>query len=384
MERTILHINVVNFFVAVARVLDPSIASYPVGVRASGSRRVLMDVSSEGREAGVVRGMTVEVARRKCPDLRVVDPVPSEYRRAEKFLFEQASSLSPLAELAGPGHLFIDLSGTKRLLGPAVDVADSVRKRIKQQCSLDCTAGLAANRLVSKIATRVIKPTGLCTVLSGCEEDFMSPLPVSFLPGLEQRYLEQLFQFNLRLIKDLNRIPASTLATVLGPSAYEISRQSRGIDDTPVREILKPAPSVAQRITLGEQTNDQTQIAAALFGMVSDAGSKIRRMGLAAGMIRLGLTYADGSQVSRSLKLSRPLRGDLSLYEQCVMLLNKIFTRRVRITELTADFLELTFPYGQMDLFSDNQREEKLMDALDSIRDTFGEKAIKYWGRSVA
>ena len=60
------------------------------------------------------------------------------------------------------------------------------------------------------------------------------------------------------------------------------------------------------------------------------------------------------------------------------------FTRRVRITELTADFLELTFPYGQMDLFSDNQREEKLMDALDCIRDTFGEKAIKYWGRSVA
>ena len=67
-----------------------------------------------------------------------------------------------------------------------------LRKRIKQQCSFDCTAGLATNRLVSKIATRVIKPTGLCTVLSGCEEDFMSPLPVSFLPGLEQRYLEQL------------------------------------------------------------------------------------------------------------------------------------------------------------------------------------------------
>ena len=88
---------------------------------------------------------------------------------------------------------------------------------------------------------------------------------------------------------------------------------------------------MAERITLGEQTNDQTQIAAALFGMVSDAGAKIRKMGLAAGKIRLGLTYADGSQVSRSFKLSRPLRGDLSLYEQCSMLLDKIFTRRVRI-----------------------------------------------------
>ncbi|HEX3020113.1 MAG TPA: hypothetical protein VHP36_07410 [Chitinispirillaceae bacterium] len=384
MERTILHINVVNFFVAVARVLDSSIVSYPVGVRASGSRRVLMDISAEAREAGVMRGMTLEAARRKCPDLRVVDPVPSEYHRAEKFLFEQATQLSPLAEPAGPGHLFIDLTGTKRLLGPAVDVADSMRKRIKLDCRFDCTVGLAASRLVSKIATRVIKPVGLCTVMAGCEEDFMAPLPVSFLPGLEQRYIEQLLQFNLRLIKDLNRIPASTLATVLGPSAYEISRQSHGIDDTPVREFLKPAPSVGERLTLGEQTNDESQIAAELFGMVSRAGIRIRKMGLAAAKIRLGLTYADGSQVCRSVKLCRPLRGDLSLYEQCALLLGKIFTRRVRITELDVEFLELTFPYGQMDLFEDNMREEKLMGAMDCIRDAFGEKAIKYWGRSVA
>lgn len=212
----------------------------------------------------------------------------------------------------------------------------------------------------------------------------MAPLPVSFLPGLEQRFLEQLVQFNLRLIRDLNQIPASTLATVLGPSAYEISRQSHGIDDTPVREILTPAPSVCEKQTLGEQTNDESEIAAELFGMVSRAGAKIRKMGLAANKIKLEIIYADGTQASRSLKLSPPLRGDLSLFEQCVSLLHKIFTRRVRITELTAEFLELTFPYGQMDLFADNAREEKLMGAIDSIRDAFGEKAIKYWGRSVA
>ena len=160
-ERTILHINVVNFYVAVARALEPKIIGYPVGVRAAGSRRVLIDVSSEARDAGVYRGMLLEAAMRRCPDLRVVDPLPAVYNRVEKVLLDQASHLSPLAEVAGPGHLFIDLTGTQRLLGPSVDVADTMRKEIKQSCRFDCAVGVASNRLVSKVATRVIKPIGL-------------------------------------------------------------------------------------------------------------------------------------------------------------------------------------------------------------------------------
>lgn len=381
MDRTILHINVINFHVSVARVLEPKLLGYPLAVRAAGSRRVLMDVSHEAFEAGVYRGMIVESAKRLCPDLIIVDPAPSAYQKAEKVLIRQASNISPIAETAGPGHLFVDLTGTRRLLGPAVDVADTMRKYIRNECRFDCAVGLGANRLVSKIATRVIKPSGLCTVLEGCEEEFMSPLPVQYLPGLEYRIMEQLLQFNLRMIRDLNRIPIKSLASALGPSAYEISKNAHGIDDTPVRGFEEPAPSVVETILLGEQTNDECEIAGALFHIASRAGARVRKMGLAAGKIKLNITYADGSQASRNIRLSSPVRGDISLYEQCSQMLRKIFTRRVRLTELTIECLELTFPYGQVDLFIDNEREEHLMTAIDSIRGSFGDKAIKFWGR---
>ncbi|NLD99413.1 MAG: hypothetical protein GX640_06015 [Fibrobacter sp.] len=381
MERTILHINVVNFYVAVARALEPKISGFPLAVRAAGSHRVLIDVSSEARAAGVCRGMSAESAKRQCPDLLILDPQPKEYARAQNYLLEQATHLSPLAEVAGPGHLFIDLTGTRRLLGPSVDVADSLQKEIKLQCRFDTALGVASNRLVSKVATRVIKPVGLCTIMTGCEEEFLAPLPVSFLPGIEPKILEHLTQFNLRLIKDLNKIPASTLATALGPSAYEISRHSRGIDDTPVRESVIPAPSVCESLTLGEQTNDEYEIGTALFHLVTVGAAKVRKMGLAVSKIKLSVLYADGIESTRTVKLQIPLRGDLSLYEQCQILLKKIFTRRVRITVLSAEFLDLIFPYGQIDLFMDSQREENLMTAIDSIRNSFGEKAIKFWGR---
>jgi DNA polymerase-4 len=381
MERTVLHVNIVNFFVSVARVLEPRLVGYPLAVRAAGSRRTLLDISSEALGAGVCRGMMAEAAKRLCPDLIVVDPAPAEYEKAGKLLMKLAAQRSPQTEAAGPGHCFIDLTGTRRLLGPSVDVADSLKKTIKEQCGFDATVGLATSRLVSKVATRVIKPKGLCTVIHGCEEEFMGPLPINLLPGVEQRILDQLLQFNLHLIRDLNRIPVQTLQRVLGPSASEISRNAHGIDETPVRLFEEPAPSVVESMILGDQTNDEQVLACVLFGLVSKAGAKIRAMGLAAGRIRLRIFYADGATESRMVRLPAPIRGDLSLFDQALMLLQKTFTRRVRLTEMALECNDLTFPYGQVDLFLDTEREENLMSAIDSIRNNFGENSIRFWGR---
>lgn len=380
-NRTILHINIVNYYVALARMRDHRLNGYPVAVRAAGSRRVLLDVSKEALEAGVKRGMIAETARRICPDLVVADPDPVTYDKTDSYLLQNASALSPLTEIAGPGHLFIDLTGTTRLNGAAVDVADRMRKKIKKDTNVTCAAGLAANRLVSKVATRVVKPGGLCSVINGCEKEFIAPLPVNMLPGIEPLILAQLQQFNLHSISDLIRIPVKTLATVLGPVANEVSKSANGIDETPVRDIVTPAPYVNECISFGDKTNDDQVIAVNLFHIVSCAGAKIRKLGLATCSIKLTITYADGAQSSKCVKLISPVRGDLALYEHCHALLRKINTRRVRLEAMSVYCSELTFPFGQTDLFSDSQTEENLMDAIDTIRSSFGKNAIRFWGR---
>ncbi|MFP4163333.1 MAG: hypothetical protein ACLFQB_04030 [Chitinispirillaceae bacterium] len=385
MERSILHINVVNFFVSVARVLNPRLKERPVAVVSAGAgRKVVLDMSAEAFEAGVRRGMSPEAAQRTCRDLTLTSPLPSAYERAEGVLMKGASQLSPKAETAGPGHLFIDLTGTRRLLGPSVDVGDRFRKQILRECRFDSAVGVASNRLVSKVATRVIKPKGLCSVMSGCEEEFMAPLPVTFLPGLDNRILNQLLQFNVHTVQDILQIPPADLACALGPAAKDIYDQARGIDESSVRDIVQPPPSVRETLTLQEQTNDEQMISCALFHLVSRAGCRVRDMGLGTGRIRLRISYADGTAASRLLKLPFPVQGDLSLFDYAYEVLRKIFTRRVRLSELDLECTELTFPYGQMDMFVDSQKERHLMGALDQIRKNFGEKSIKFWGRDVA
>lgn len=381
MERTILHINVIHFYVTAACIQAPRLTGYPVAVLAPGARQVLLDVSSKAWEAGVNRGMTFEAARRLCPDLVTVDPTPTLYNRIERTLFNQACSLSPLVERAGPGHVFVDLTGTRRLFGDSAGVADRVHSAIRDTCRIEPAVGIGSNMLVSKIATRVIKPTGVCSVIPGCEEEFMAPLPLTLLPGIETRLLDQLLQFNLHLIRDLTRIPPDMLASAIGPEAFTITKQARGIDQTPVRGADQPAPSITEHVTLSEQTNDDARIRGALFHLVASAGSKVRALGLAIGAVRLQLQYADGMTASRRVAIRPPVSGDLSLYERCCPVLGRIFTRRVRIADLTLECTDLTFPYGQLDLFDNTEREEHLMAAIDVIRKNHGRGAIRFWGR---
>ncbi|MBN1761122.1 MAG: hypothetical protein JW863_22530, partial [Chitinispirillaceae bacterium] len=134
-------------------------------------------------------------------------------------------------------------------------------------------------------------------------------------------------------------------------------------------------------VTLEEPTNDDTLIGTALYSLVAASCKRVRAMGLAVGMLRIGIRYADGAHAARSIPVRPPLGGDLSLYERCSLLLRKIITRRVRLTELSLTCTDLTFPYGQIDLFARTEREEQLMSALDTIRGSYGGKAIRFWGR---
>lgn len=384
MSRTVLHTNIIHFYVSVTCLQAPRLIGYPVAIATPGARRTLLDISGEAWKSGISRGMTVDVARRRCPDLVLLDPAPSLYDHVERTLFEQACNLSPLVERAGPGHLFIDLTGTRRLFGGGADVADRFRKTIRNEFRIEPVVGIGTNRLVSKIATRAVKPYGLCSVIPGCEEEFMAPLSLSLLPGIDGRQIEQLLQFNLQLVRDLTCIPVRKLLPVIGPSASDITRLARGIDPTPIRAVGVPQPMVIEHIVLAEQTNGNDGISTALFQIVSRSSARVRAMGLAVGAMQLQIRYADGSTSARRTVLNPPVNGDLSLFGHASGLLAKCITRRVRLTELCIECTDLSFPYGQMDLFSHNEREEHLMSALDAIRNSFGRDAIRFWGREQA
>src|SRR5262245_60566103 len=165
-ERRILHFRAISFAVAVARVRDRSLEGKPIVVAAgSGPRAVVLAASDEARGEGIRRGLALPEALKRCRSAVVLPPDPDLYARATAAVVSVLDRFAPAVEPLPGGCFFADVSGTQRLFGSAVDVAARIQKEIRERLRLPANAGVAANKLVSGVAARVLRPVGLCDVV---------------------------------------------------------------------------------------------------------------------------------------------------------------------------------------------------------------------------
>ncbi len=394
-ERQILHLRVASFPVAVYRVKDPSLRDRPLVVSAGrGARAVVVSLSGEARGEGIRRGMMLAEARRRCRRLLALPPDPFLFDRAGRALAEILARFSPMVEPAGLGRFFLDLTGTGRLLGPAVDTTRRIQVEIAGRLRLGPGAGIGVNKLVSGVAARVILPPrsrDLIDVAPGSEEGFLAPLAVRHLPAVdpatEGRLLDDL---NIRRIRQLRAIDLMHLSLAFRGKGIVLYRQSRGIDESPVRPPDR-ALSVEEDETLPDDTNDDAVLLGCLFGMLERAGARLRRLGRLAGEVRFAARYSDGMAVSRVAPIAPPSWHDAALWDHVRPLFDRVVERRGRVRYMMLRFTKLGEPAAQMSLFVDPHdpreagagRGSDLTAALDRIRGRFGTGAVVFGRRVV-
>jgi len=305
MERSIIHINVADFAVAVERVVDSRLRERPVIIAPEGAlRATVYDMSEEAYQAGVRKDMALRRALRRCPDAVILPPHPDRYEQAMTGLVRCALPFSPLIEVTDhKGHLFIDASGTSRLFGPARDVAWRIRKAVRADLGIGPVWSVAPNKLVAKVATRTVKPTGEYIVRPGDESAFLNPLPVFLIPGLEPEDLVRLRELNLLLAGQVSQLDLPQLDILFGSRNQCVYRAVRGIDASPVLPVGQKPPSVRQSHAFGNDTNNAARVDAVLYTLVEQAGIELRGQNRAAGLIRIALDYSDGIRLFRQQRV---------------------------------------------------------------------------------
>ena len=157
MPRSIIHIDIGDFPIAVERVLEPRLRRRPVVVAVqTATRSLVAALSREAAGQGVQRGMPLPQARKYCRDLTVLPPNEELYTRATTALFGLLGRFSPLIEPLRFGHAYLDMTGSTRLFGCAVDAAARAQREIRDRLGLDAVAGVACNKLVSKVASDLL------------------------------------------------------------------------------------------------------------------------------------------------------------------------------------------------------------------------------------
>ncbi len=386
MTRDILHLAVPDLAVALARAVDPSLRHRPLAVAAGQSQGSLLRcVSVEARRDGVTPGMNVHLARKCCPALQLLTPRPELASKAVKVLRQMACHYSPLWEPNGEGRLFLDLTGSHRLLGSPLDVAAHLERQVTDRLQLPLICGLAGNKLVARMAASYLDRPGICDVLRGSERNFIAPLTVATLPGIGSLRAERLLQdLNLRRVEQVAALSVAQLEPICGPFAALLHQRSCGIDPDPVRPPQHTA-TVIEEALLERASNEETAIRAALGRLAEGCGLRLRSLGRGAGRLRLTLGYADGCSAERRLTLAVPCHLDLELMTAADELLQRVWQRRIRLRLLRLSCEQLVAPSRQLSLFSEpqtGQLSDTLQSAFDELRQRFGSRAVG-WGRNV-
>ncbi|MDX9833886.1 MAG: hypothetical protein RBT36_01570 [Desulfobulbus sp.] len=381
MERVVIHLNIADFPVAVERLLDSTLRARPLLIAEPAARAVVYDMSDEAYADGVRKGMPLALARRRCPAAFVLSPRPEQYRRALGRCLEHALRYTPLVEPAnGHGHLYLDVTGTSRLFGSPPDIGWRLRDTLRRDLGLDPIWSVATNKLVAKVASRLVKPCGEYLVAGGEEGTFLAPLPLALLPGLLPADLVRLGRVNIRRVHQATALSVGELAVLCDHRARHIHQTVRGVDPAPVQPAGTGRSDLWHAHTFAPDTNDEESVRNALAGLVQQAGSVLRGRGLGCRRVGVQLLYTDGLSARRQATIKLPVDDDRSLELLALTALYRTWQRRTRLRSLALCCDRLLHPVHQLSLFATTdpgrERQRRLSTAMDTIRARCGEATI--------
>ncbi len=380
MEREIIYVDIAAFAVEVERVVHPDLRGRPVVVSPVGpSRSLVTALSPEAWHAGIRKGMVLAKAVRYCREVIVLPPNEPLYARASRAIFGILRNFSPVLEPSGYGHAYVDVSGTGRLFGPPRDTAWRARNEIRRQLRLEASLGVASNKMVSKIASEVTKPSGLQDIPHGGESSFLSPLPVRVLPGVGPENQEQFGELNIRFIRDIAAMKLEHLTLAFGRRGFLLHQRALGIDDTPVYPE-RAMPAVDQEKILPQDSNDYDLLRGAVFELCERAGEQLRAEKQRAGRMELTVRYSDYRESGGKERLPASVQSTAALYARAEPLLERILTRRTRVRSLRLRLMDLTRGSVQLELFADPKPEKqvRLEAALDALHRRYGTQVLKW------
>lgn len=348
-------------------------------------RALLLSVSAEARNEGIFKGMDLGKAVKFCPDLMVLPPDRDLTLRASRALAGMVSRYTPLWEPCRPGHIYLDVTGTDRLWGKAKDAARRIRREIWNRLRLPGKAGVAANKLISSIASRVISSEGVLDIDHGRESAFIAPMKAGVLPGINRNTRKVLLEeLGIILVREVAALDMRSLKLVFGTHAYVIHQRALGIDSTPVYPPQRE-PSIAEEITLAQDENDDAILLGTLYTLIEKCSVQIRKRSLSPRKAGMMFRYADQKESIREIEIHRGSSWEFELYPPFERLFLKTCDRRVRIRFMRVWFRDFDRPDPQLSLFpscaQSTRKKATITLALDRIREKHGDEAIEY-GRS--
>lgn len=377
MDRAIVHLDADAFFASVEQAADTRLRGRPVAVGGE-KRGIIASASYEARQLGVYTPMPTVRARKLCPQLIVLPGDFEKYERFSRWMFSYAHDFTPAVEVCSVDEGYFDLTGARK---PPVEIAESIRRAIRQTLKLSVSEGIGSNKLISQIASKMNKPAAFVCVAAGREKLFLEPLANRWLPGVGPKTAERLDAAGLGRIGQIAQTPLNSLESVLGSAAAQLREFANGIDDRPVVTTVEEAKSYSKQETFAKDTTDETFVEALLRRMADRLMVAVRGDGKGIRTLTVKVRYHDMSEDQRSESLTEPTDLETDVYGRLHFLLKHAWQRQVGLRMVGLKFSNIYDGFFQGELLLEPQawrREDHrhLALAIQELRSRYGARAV--------
>ncbi len=372
---SIVHLDADAFFVSCELALRPDLRGTKCAVGGR-ERGIISSASYEARACGVYTPMPTQRALKICPDLILLPHTSGLYSRKSREMFDRCETLTPLVQRNSIDEGYLDLGPCG--FGSADELAARVRQLQQQlwdQLQLPVSFGLATNKLVSQIASKLRKPRGFVIVPPGTEAAFLAPLSIGKLPGVGAKTEALLTErHGLRLVGDLLTRSERELETIFGRGWRGMVAMARGEDDRSVDTEHDDAKSYSQQETFGHDLSEFSEIERIAKRMVDELLPKIRADGKRVRTLTLKIRYPDFSQASHGRSLPEATDLEAPFYPLIGPLLRAAWQERRPLRLISVRFSTVEEGGRQLEMFGEAEEKRRRLAAIvDQLNQKTGE-----------
>jgi DNA polymerase-4 len=373
--RTILHVDVDCFFASIERRENPLLKGKPIAVGGHSVKRgVVASASYEAKARGVSVCMPYWRARELCPEMILLPCDMEKYLRYSTDFHELLLEFSDLVEPIGMDEAFIDITPTIHFFGTGERAAQLARNRIDRNLGIPASVGIAENKTLAKVATRMAKPSGIYRLQKDAGVRLLQSLPVGTIDGIGHTRRRLLEQLGIRTVGELSALPLSLARKTLAGEARVILERSRGEDRRTVSRGRRAG--ISRELTFDRDQNDQVELENAFLALCTRLSCLLGEKRLVASTVTVRIRFSDFREIRRSSRLAAPTCSEIRIHAECTKLVSDQLQtgRRVRLIGVRVGELKRSEGCTQLDLIhGETGRVER---AIGTIRDRFGARAI--------
>ncbi len=383
MEREILHVDCNKFYASVECYLHPELRDKPVAVGGNEELRhgIILTKNEIASKYNLVVGEPLWKARQKCPELIIVPPnfpVYVEFSKKVRKIFEDYTDL---IEPFGLDESWLDVTGDYHKSG--YEIAQEIRRRIKEEVGITVSVGLSYNKIFAKLGSDYKKPDAVTVITKENYRDIVWPLPCSDLLMIGRATKKKLNFYGIYTIGDVAKADDNFLKNILGKNGLMIKKYANGLDCSPVRhmDISRDIKSIGNSTTTVRDLLNDSDAKIVFTALADNVSRRMREHNLKGVTLAIQVRDKKLNGFTRQCKMKCPTNVSNELVKNAMDLLSVNYNWNVPIRSLGLSVTDFDYDcVTQFDLSGSVEKREKLEKlemAVDRLKDRYGNYCIQ-------